>query len=351
MANQQKYHSTFFLREKKDLSNFYTRVDFWVSLLALVLIILSLTLPRYDDTTYSQMWTLTNGNWALILCGIVSIIAMVYIFIVNVLFRNNALLSGINIGLGLLMTVLFIMEYIILTRVGAYTEDGVTYTMGNSAGIGFYFGIVGAILTVGLEFYKLGVQGYYTADDVAKENNGVEVVDGVVMIDGEAVSTANETASDNETRIRVLTDGEVQENTENAEQSNENTVKPEEAQEKNVEVVEQAQTTEDAETKEESEKVEVEEVAPATKTKSTSSKTKSTSSKSAGTKSSTAKKSTSTKSSAKASAEKKSTTTKSSTAKTSSTKSSSSKAATTKSGTKSTTTKSKSTSKKSTKTE
>ena len=217
MDKKKSYNSVFFVRDSKDLGTFYQRVDFWVSLLSLVLIVLSLVLVRYatsgGGSTFSQMWKMTNGNWALAVCGIFSIIAMVYVFVINFIFRNSAMLSGINIGLGLLMAVSFIVEYLVLTKVGAYTEDGVTFTMGNTAGIGYYFGIIGSVIVVGLEFYKLGAQGYYTADDFSekKSESGVQVVDGVVVIDGEKVEVKNEdTKEENKTNIRVLTEGEEQ---------------------------------------------------------------------------------------------------------------------------------------------
>ena len=215
MNKQKSFNTVFFLRDKKDMLQFYKRVDFWVALLSLVLVVLSLTLARYASngggTTFSQMWRLTAGNWALILCGLFSIIGMVYVFVTSLLFRNSAVLSGINIGVGLLMAVLFIVEYFVLTKIGAYTENGVTYKMSNSAGIGFYFGIIGAIIVVGLEFYKLGSQGYYTAEDFAKEKsqNGVEVVDGVVIIDGEKVEVKDDTkVTENKTNVRVITEKE-----------------------------------------------------------------------------------------------------------------------------------------------
>ena len=214
MNKYNAFTNTFYLREKKDLLGFYKRVDFWVSLVALVFVVLSLTLNRYTNTTFSQMWTLTNTNWALALCGIFSIIAVVYVFAVNFLCRNNITLSGINIALGLLMVVFFIMEYIVLTRVGIDDGNGGTNLMSNSAAVGFYLGIIGGILVVGLEFYKLGVQGYYTASEVAEEKkeSDVKVIDGVVVVDGEAITVSK---NGNDTRVRVLTEGQVQEQAEN----------------------------------------------------------------------------------------------------------------------------------------
>lgn len=214
MNKQKSFNTVFFLRDKKDMLQFYKRVDFWVALLSLVLVVLSLTLARYASngggTTFSQMWRLTAGNWALILCGLFSIIGMVYVFVTSLLFRNSAVLSGINIGVGLLMAILFMVEYFVL-KTGYNNGNGEILAMSNSAGIGFYFGIIGAIIVVGLEFYKLGSQGYYTAEDFAKEKsqNGVEVVDGVVIIDGEKVEVKDDTkVNENKTNVRVITEKE-----------------------------------------------------------------------------------------------------------------------------------------------
>lgn len=195
MQKYSTFRNMFFLRDKKDWSKCYERVDFWVTLLAGVCLLFSYILARYVDgsgtgTTYSQMWKSTGANWALVLCGIGAGLCGLYILVTNLLFRNNAVLSSINIGLGIFIAVLFVIEYMVLKKVGFYSGETLV-TMSNSAGIGFYLGVVGAVLFAGLEFYKLGAQGYYTSEDIAKERdgNGVQVVDGVVMIDGEAINT------------------------------------------------------------------------------------------------------------------------------------------------------------------
>lgn len=197
----QKYSTLknmFFLRDKKDWAKCYERVDFWVTILAGVCLLLSFVLARYVDgsgngTTYAQMWRGTGANWTLVLCGIGTAICGLYIIIVNMLFRNNAVLSSINIGLGIFIAVLFVIEYVVLKKVG-FESDGDIVVMANTAGIGFYLGVVGAIVFAGLEFYKLGSQGYYTSEEVEKQRRGegVEVVDGVVMVDGEAIQVSNE---------------------------------------------------------------------------------------------------------------------------------------------------------------
>ncbi len=212
------FTTNFFVRDKKDMLSFYQRVDFWVSLLSLVLIVLSLVLARYTSngggTTFTQMWKGTEGNWALVTCGLLSIIGVCYVFVTNFILRNSIMASSINICLGILMAVSFVVEYLVLTKVGAYIDGDNVYTMGNSVGAGFYCGIVGSLIIVGLEFYKLGGQGYFTAEDFMKDktNNGVEVVDGVVVIDGEKVEVSNEIDKENKTNIRIEADGEVQEN-------------------------------------------------------------------------------------------------------------------------------------------
>ena len=211
----EKYNplsSVFYLRKTDDMAKCYTRVDFWASILAALLIVLSLVLSRYSNVTFSQLWKLTNGNWALAFCSIVSMIIVLYVVVVNFLFRNNSILSTINICLGLLMLALAVMECMVLKN-GIFL-DGETWAMSNDPAIGFYCLIVAGVLVVALEFYKLGVQGYYSRDDVIqeKQGSGVEIVDGVVMIDGEKVDL--DSNNQNDTRIRVLTEEEQAESQE-----------------------------------------------------------------------------------------------------------------------------------------
>jgi len=204
----QKYNvfkNIFFPRDKKDWAKCYERTDFWVTIMAGVCLLLSFILARYVDgngagTNYSQMWRLTGANWALVMCGILTGICGTYIFVVNLVFKNSATLSGVNIGLGILIAIMFVMEYMILKKVGI-KDGGTISVMSNNAGIGFYLGIIGALLFAGLEFYKLGAQGYYTSEDFEKEKtgSGVQIIDGVVVVDGEAIET--KTVNENETIV------------------------------------------------------------------------------------------------------------------------------------------------------
>lgn len=189
--------TTFYLRQKDDLLSFYKRIDFWVCLLSLVFIVLSLCLERYADTTYEQMLTHTKSHWALVLGGVIPMIGIVYIFVTTFLFRNSAVLSGINIGLGLLMTAFVVMEYAVLKN--GYSVDGEVLAMSNKPAVGYYLAIIGSVMTVALEFYKLGGQGYYSAQDIQNEkaSHDVEVVDGVVIVDGEAVPVSDKNIDNN----------------------------------------------------------------------------------------------------------------------------------------------------------
>ncbi len=201
----QKYNALkniFFVRGKKEWAKCYERTDFWVTIMAGVCLLLSYVLARYVDgrgigTTYAQAWRLTAGNWALVTCGILSGLCGLYIMIINLFFRNSAVLSGINIALGIFIAILFVMEYMILKKVG-FDSSGTKVILSNNAGIGFFLGIVGAFLFTGLEFYKLGAQGYYTTEEIEKEkeNAGVKIVDGIVLIDGEAIDTKIENGNE-----------------------------------------------------------------------------------------------------------------------------------------------------------
>ena len=204
MQKYNAFSNVFFVRDKKEWAKCYERVDFWVTILAGVCLLLSFVLARYVNsgggTTYSQMWTGTGANWALVMCGLVTGICGVYIMVVNLVFKNSAMLSGINIALGIFIAITFVMEYMVLKKVG-FNSSGSIVTMSNSAGIGFYLGIVGALMFAGLEFYKLGAQGYYTAEEYEKEKsgNGVQIIDGVVVVDGEAINADNN--NQNETTL------------------------------------------------------------------------------------------------------------------------------------------------------
>ncbi len=205
MQKYNAFSNVFFVRDKKDWAKCYERTDFWVTILAGVCLLLSFVLARYVDsngvgTTFSQMWKMTSGNWALVMCGILTGVCGIYIITMNLVFKNSAMLSGINIGLGIFIAIMFVMEYMVLKKVGFKSGESIV-VMSNKAGIGFYLGIVGALMLAGLEFYKLGAQGYYTAEEHEKEKaeSGVQIVDGVVVVDGEAIDT--NTMNENETVV------------------------------------------------------------------------------------------------------------------------------------------------------
>ncbi len=205
MQKYNAFRNVFFVRDKKDWAKCYERTDFWVTILAGVCLLLSFVLARYVDsrgvgTTFSQMWKMTSGNWALVMCGILTGVCGIYIITMNLVFKNSAMLSSINIGLGIFIAIMFVMEYMVLKKIGFQNGES-TVVMSNKAGIGFYLGIVGALMFAGLEFYKLGAQGYYTAEEHAKEKagSGVQIVDGVVVVDGEAIDT--NTVNENETVV------------------------------------------------------------------------------------------------------------------------------------------------------
>lgn len=223
MKKYNSFSNVFFVRDKKEWAKCYERTDFWVTILAGVCLLLSFVLARYVDsngvgTTYSQMWKMTSGNWALVMCGILTGVCGIYIITMNLVFKNSAMLSGINIGLGIFIAIMFVMEYMVLKKVGFKSGESIV-VMSNKAGIGFYLGIIGALLFAGLEFYKLGAQGYYTAEEHEKEKagNGVQIVDGVVVVDGEAIDAS--AVNENESVVEQTTETEPQ--AEDAEQATE----------------------------------------------------------------------------------------------------------------------------------
>lgn len=212
----EKYNalsSVFYLRSFGDMKKCYLRADFWASIVIVLLVVASFLVDRYTKVNFVQLWHHTGPNWAFAFASIASIVFVAYIFVVNFLFRNNAILSAINIGVGLLMLALLVVECMVLKN--GIKVDGAMWKMSNDPAIGFYLAIVSGVLIVGLEFYKLGVQGYYSREEVAQEKGGygVEIVDGVVMVDGEQIQTND---NENDTRIRVLTE---EEETEISEQS------------------------------------------------------------------------------------------------------------------------------------
>lgn len=203
MSKFSSFTSVFYMRKVEDIKTFYLRPDFWVSLVALLFVVLSFVLNRYDSVNFTQLFKHTGANWAFAFLTIGTLVIATYVFVTNFLFRNTGVLSAINIGVGLLLAAFLVIEYILLKNIGIqYGSSGVS-VMSNKADVGYYLALVGAVLIVGLEFYKLGVQGYYSKEDVINErkSNGVEIVDGVVMVDGEKIDTEIKESS---TRIRVM---------------------------------------------------------------------------------------------------------------------------------------------------
>lgn len=202
MSNFSSFTSVFYMRKAEDLKTFYLRPDFWVSLVALLFVVLSFVLNRYESVNFTQLFKHTGANWAFAFLTIGTLVIATYVFVTNFLFRNTGVLSAINIGAGILLATFLVIEYILLKNVGIKYSSGVN-TMSNDAAVGYYLALVGAVLIVGLEFYKLGVQGYYSKEDVINErkSNGVEIVDGVVVVDGEKVDTE---IKESPTRIRVM---------------------------------------------------------------------------------------------------------------------------------------------------
>jgi len=160
----KKYNQMFSLRSKKEFATFYKNPSIILSFVALAIVIACLWIPLYASTkdgsgmTFSLLlekrFTVPVNNFvlamtiAIITCSVISTV-------LSFLFKNSPKLSVVNIILGAAVLILAILEYLFLAKIGI---DGMI--IGLSPYIGSILLVVASLIIMGIEFYKLGWQGY-----------------------------------------------------------------------------------------------------------------------------------------------------------------------------------------------
>lgn len=168
-----KFNSVFTMKNSSEMKNFYKNPTVLIGFLALVLVLVSYFAPipfywqlkGYGGLNFQTLLT-TNADMTLIIMFEVLTIVFVSISLIfSLLFKNSKGLSAISIFTSTLVLVFSIIQYIYLTEVGVMMDAG-RYAFEINFSYGSLAVILASILLIGLEFYKLGWQGY----EVAEEN-------------------------------------------------------------------------------------------------------------------------------------------------------------------------------------